>query len=98
MPAFSHKVNLKLAAQLDGTSLSAPGVSASRVARLPAGTVAADAILDLLGVGQLEQCPWALREGVILRRLDTLAQGLGTLPDPRFTSGGVAGLSCPRRA
>jgi exopolyphosphatase/guanosine-5'-triphosphate,3'-diphosphate pyrophosphatase len=25
MPAFSHKVNLKLAAQLDGTSLSGPG-------------------------------------------------------------------------
>ena len=27
---------------------------------------------------QLELCPWALREGVILRRLDLLAQGLGT--------------------
>jgi exopolyphosphatase / guanosine-5'-triphosphate,3'-diphosphate pyrophosphatase len=53
-----------------------PGVSASRVAQLPAGAVVADAALDLLGVDQLELCPWALREGVILRRLDLLAQGL----------------------
>src|ERR1051325_10567641 len=30
MPAFSHKVNLKLASQLDGTSLSAPGEKSLR--------------------------------------------------------------------
>jgi len=53
-----------------------PGVSASRVAQLPAGAIVADAALDLLGADQLELCPWALREGVILRRLDMLAQGL----------------------
>ena len=53
-----------------------PGVSASRVAQLPAGAIVADAALDLLGSDQLELCPWALREGVILRRLDMLAQGL----------------------
>ncbi len=56
-----------------------PGVSAGRVAQLPAGAIVADAILDLLDVDQLELCPWALREGVILRRLDMLAQGLGGL-------------------
>src|ERR1700683_1043081 len=53
-----------------------PGVSASRVAQLPAGAIVADAALDLLGADQLELCPWALREGVILRRLDMLALGL----------------------
>ena len=57
-----------------------PGVSAARVPQLPAGAIVADAILDLLGVDQIELCPWALREGVILRRLDMLAQGLGALP------------------
>ena len=57
-----------------------PGVSASRVPQLPAGAIIADAILDLLDVDQIELCPWALREGVILRRLDLLAQGLGALP------------------
>ncbi|MBV9207518.1 MAG: Ppx/GppA family phosphatase [Actinobacteria bacterium] len=55
-----------------------PGVSAARVQQLPAGAIVADAILDLLGVEGVELCPWALREGVILRRLDLLAQGLGS--------------------
>ena len=31
--------------------------------------------MDLLGVDELEICPWALREGVILRRLDQLGTG-----------------------
>src|ERR1700678_3995116 len=59
--------------------LRMPGVSASRVQQLPAGAIVADAILDLLGIDQIELCPWALREGVILRRLDMLAQGLDPL-------------------
>jgi exopolyphosphatase / guanosine-5'-triphosphate,3'-diphosphate pyrophosphatase len=48
------------------------GVSAGRAPQLAAGAIVADAILDLLQVEGLELCPWALREGVILRRLDTL--------------------------
>ena len=63
-----------------GERVRLPGVSAGRVAQLPAGAIVADAILDLLDVEALELCPWALREGVILRRLDLLAQGLGVLP------------------
>ena len=35
--------------------------------------IVADAVMDLMGVTQLEICPWALREGVILKRLDILA-------------------------
>ena len=57
-----------------------PGVSVARVPQLPAGAIVADAIMELLGIDQLELCPWALRAGVILRRLDMLAQGLGALP------------------
>jgi len=49
-----------------------PGVSVGRASQLAAGAIVADAILDLLQVDGLELCPWALREGVILRRLDTL--------------------------
>ena len=37
-----------------------------------AGAVVAAAAMDALGVDELELCPWALREGVILRRLDWL--------------------------
>jgi exopolyphosphatase / guanosine-5'-triphosphate,3'-diphosphate pyrophosphatase len=49
-----------------------PGVSAGRARQLYAGAVVADATMDLLGLAELEICPWALREGVILRRLDQL--------------------------
>jgi exopolyphosphatase / guanosine-5'-triphosphate,3'-diphosphate pyrophosphatase len=49
------------------------GVSATRAPQLPAGAIVADATMDLFGVDELEMCPWALREGVILRRLDVMA-------------------------
>jgi exopolyphosphatase / guanosine-5'-triphosphate,3'-diphosphate pyrophosphatase len=48
------------------------GVSASRAHQLVAGAIVAEAAMRALRVTQLEICPWALREGVILRRLDTL--------------------------
>jgi exopolyphosphatase/guanosine-5'-triphosphate,3'-diphosphate pyrophosphatase len=50
-----------------------PGASAGRARQLVAGALVADAAMDLFGLPELEICPWALREGVILRRLDTLA-------------------------
>ena len=46
------------------------GVSAGRAHQTLAGAIVAGAAMDALGVSQLELCPWALREGVILRRLD----------------------------
>ncbi|MFG2000747.1 Ppx/GppA family phosphatase [Spirillospora sp. NPDC048911] len=49
-----------------------PGVSERRAGQLPAGAIVADAAMDLFGLDQLEVCPWALREGVILRRLDKI--------------------------
>jgi exopolyphosphatase/guanosine-5'-triphosphate,3'-diphosphate pyrophosphatase len=49
-----------------------PGVSDGRAPQLAAGAIIADAAMDLLGLPVLEICPWALREGVILRQLDML--------------------------
>jgi exopolyphosphatase / guanosine-5'-triphosphate,3'-diphosphate pyrophosphatase len=49
-----------------------PGVSEGRASQALAGAIVADAVMDLMDVTQLEICPWALREGVILKRLDTL--------------------------
>jgi exopolyphosphatase/guanosine-5'-triphosphate,3'-diphosphate pyrophosphatase len=49
-----------------------PGVSRGRAHQLAAGAIVADAAMDLFGLRELEICPWALREGVILRRLDAL--------------------------
>jgi exopolyphosphatase/guanosine-5'-triphosphate,3'-diphosphate pyrophosphatase len=50
-----------------------PGVSASRARQLLAGALVVEAAMDLLQVDRLDICPWALREGLILRRLDHLA-------------------------
>jgi exopolyphosphatase/guanosine-5'-triphosphate,3'-diphosphate pyrophosphatase len=48
------------------------GVGASRAHQLLAGAVVAEATMRKLDIDALEFCPWALREGVILRRLDVL--------------------------
>jgi exopolyphosphatase/guanosine-5'-triphosphate,3'-diphosphate pyrophosphatase len=60
-------------AAMDGAERARlPGVSEGRATQMLAGAVVADAVMDLMGVAQLEICPWALREGVILKRLDIL--------------------------
>ncbi|MDT4928531.1 MAG: exopolyphosphatase / guanosine-5-triphosphate,3-diphosphate pyrophosphatase [Pseudonocardiales bacterium] len=51
------------------------GVSVGRAHQTLAGAVVATAAMDELGVDEVELCPWALREGVILRRLDWLGGG-----------------------
>jgi len=51
------------------------GVSAGRAHQLLAGGVVAEAIMRRLGVDAVDICPWALREGVILERLDLLTGG-----------------------
>lgn len=50
-----------------------PGVSPGRAQQILAGAVVAEAVMARLQIEQLEICPWALREGVILRRLDWLS-------------------------
>jgi exopolyphosphatase/guanosine-5'-triphosphate,3'-diphosphate pyrophosphatase len=49
-----------------------PGVSPDRAHQVPAGAAVAAAAMRLLDVPCVRICPWALREGVILRRLDSL--------------------------
>ena len=63
----------RLAAMSTAERLRLPGVSEARAVQMLAGAIVADAVMDLMGVSQLEICPWALREGVILKRLDILA-------------------------
>ena len=50
-----------------------PGVSESRAAQLLAGAVVAHEAMLAFDLAEVSVCPWALREGVILRRLDDLA-------------------------
>ncbi len=48
------------------------GVSIGRAHQTLAGAIVAAEAMDALGVAEVELCPWALREGVILRRLDQI--------------------------
>jgi exopolyphosphatase/guanosine-5'-triphosphate,3'-diphosphate pyrophosphatase len=73
----SHADIAEQAKRLSAMSLSEradlPGVSRTRAPQLAAGALVADAAMDLFGLNELEICPWALREGVILRRIDALS-------------------------
>lgn len=49
-----------------------PGVSPSRTHQIVPGALVAEACMDVFDLTELEICPWALREGVILERLDQM--------------------------
>jgi exopolyphosphatase/guanosine-5'-triphosphate,3'-diphosphate pyrophosphatase len=67
------KLSQRLAQMTLSERAALPGVSRGRAPQLAAGALVADAAMDLFGLTELEICPWALREGVILRRLDRLS-------------------------
>lgn len=71
----------KLATMPAADRAKLPGVSKSRAEQLLAGAVVADAAMDLFDVPFVDICPWALREGLILRRLDQL-EGVGSEAAP----------------
>jgi len=50
-----------------------PGVSASRTHQIVPGALVAEGAMDIFDLEELEICPWALREGVILERLDQIS-------------------------
>ena len=50
-----------------------PGVSSSRTHQIVSGALVAEACMDIFDLTELEICPWALREGVILERLDQIS-------------------------
>ncbi|MFB9310694.1 exopolyphosphatase/guanosine-5'-triphosphate,3'-diphosphate pyrophosphatase [Agromyces hippuratus] len=49
-----------------------PGITADRTFQIVAGAVVLSETMRAFGVDELEVSPWALREGLILRRLDRL--------------------------
>lgn len=59
------------------------GVSAERAPQIVAGALVAEAAMRALSVESLDICPWALREGIILRRLDSEADGTELLDTVR---------------
>jgi exopolyphosphatase/guanosine-5'-triphosphate,3'-diphosphate pyrophosphatase len=73
LPADVLKERLvDLVAMDDAERRQLPGVSPDRSHQLVAGAVVADAVMDIFDLPGLEICPWALREGIILERLDAI--------------------------
>ncbi|MHB1433024.1 MAG: Ppx/GppA family phosphatase [Streptosporangiaceae bacterium] len=74
-----HKDVVDLAQRLAAMSIEEraelAGVSRLRAPQMVAGAIVADAAMDLFHLPELEICPWALREGVILRRMDSFGSG-----------------------
>jgi exopolyphosphatase/guanosine-5'-triphosphate,3'-diphosphate pyrophosphatase len=62
----------RLAVMTDDEIAGLDGVSINRAHQLRAGAIVALATMDLFAIETLEICPWALREGVLLERLDHL--------------------------
>ncbi len=60
----------KLAELTAAERAALPGVSLNRSRQVLAGALVIEAVMDLVGIETLVVCPWALREGVILQRLD----------------------------
>jgi len=54
--------------------MSLPGVSPGRAQQIVAGAMVAQGAMKKLNLDYIEQCPWALREGIVLQRLDWLKQ------------------------
>lgn len=51
-----------------------PGVSASRARQLLAGAIVAESVMKHLKIDEVEICPWALREGIVLKWLDWMGK------------------------
>jgi exopolyphosphatase/guanosine-5'-triphosphate,3'-diphosphate pyrophosphatase len=63
----------KLVAMAPDELAALPGVSPSRAHQIVSGALVAEGCMDIFDLTELEVCPWALREGVILERLDQLS-------------------------
>lgn len=62
----------RLAAMSPEQRADLPGIADGRARQILAGAIIAESLFDALGLRQVEICPWALREGVLLRRLSPL--------------------------
>lgn len=47
-----------------------PGISPSRARQIVAGSLVAESVMRNLNIDSIEICPWALREGLVLKWLD----------------------------
>jgi exopolyphosphatase/guanosine-5'-triphosphate,3'-diphosphate pyrophosphatase len=67
-----RKITPRLAEMTQEERSELPGVSAARARQITAGAFVAESVMRNLDISELEICPWALREGLVLKWLDWL--------------------------
>jgi exopolyphosphatase/guanosine-5'-triphosphate,3'-diphosphate pyrophosphatase len=65
-----RKISAKLSEMDDSSRAKLPGVSENRASQIVAGAFVAESVMRNLDIKELEICPWALREGVVLKWMD----------------------------
>jgi exopolyphosphatase / guanosine-5'-triphosphate,3'-diphosphate pyrophosphatase len=65
-----RKISNKLADMDTSSRAKLPGVSENRASQIVAGAFVAESVMRNLDLKNLEVCPWALREGVVLKWMD----------------------------
>jgi exopolyphosphatase/guanosine-5'-triphosphate,3'-diphosphate pyrophosphatase len=65
-----RKVSSKLSEMNEESRAKLPGVSENRASQIVAGALVAESVMRNLEINELEICPWALREGLVLKWMD----------------------------
>jgi len=65
-----RKISAKLSEMDENSRAKLPGVSENRASQIVAGAFVAESVMRNLDIAELEICPWALREGVVLKWMD----------------------------
>ena len=65
-----RKISTKLTEMTLEDRIKLPGVSANRARQIVAGAYVTESVMRNLDLTELEICPWALREGVVLKWMD----------------------------
>jgi exopolyphosphatase/guanosine-5'-triphosphate,3'-diphosphate pyrophosphatase len=65
-----QKISTRLAEMDSEERTKLPGVSANRARQIVAGALVTESVMRNLDLDNLEICPWALREGIVLKYLD----------------------------
>jgi len=65
-----RKISTRLAEMDSEERSKLPGVSANRARQIVAGAFVTESVMRNLDLDNLEICPWALREGIVLKYLD----------------------------
>ena len=65
-----RKISTRLAEMDSEERTKLPGVSANRARQIVAGAFVTESVMRNLDLDNLEICPWALREGIVLKYMD----------------------------